>query len=382
MLRFLTAGESHGKGCVVIVEGMPANVPISVEKINEDLSKRQKGAGSGKRMTIETDVADIISGVRNGKTIGSPITIYIENKDYKNWKNKTVEKVENPRPGHADLAGVLKYGFDDVRNVLERASARETVCRVAAGSIFRQFLSLFDIKFASHTISIGNESIDPDLKYSFKDIEKVYKKDPEIRSIDKKASLRMRQAIETAKNEKNTLGGIVEVWAMNIPPGLGSYVHYDKKIDGHIVQALMSIPSVKAVEIGKGIVNSTQRGSEVHDEIYYNKKNGYHRKTNNAGGIEGGVTNGMPVVARLYHKPISTLYEPLNTVNIKTKKTEKATIERSDVCVVPRAGVIGESMLAYVITEFFLEKFGSDDLSEIKYHYQFYTEKISYEKSY
>jgi chorismate synthase len=386
MLRFLTAGESHGKGVLVIIEGVPANVPISLEFIRSEMRKRKKGSGAGGRQMIEKDEVQILAGIRFGKTLGSPISIYIENQDFKNWGEKmSVEdvsrelkekiKVQNPRPGHADLAGVLKYGFDDVRNVLERASARETTARVTAGAIFKQIISQFGIDFASHTIQIGKIKLS-DKKYSFDEVKRSYANDPEIRCIDSVKSNLMKEEIDKTRRNMNTLGGVIEVWAVHVPPGLGSYVHFDTKIDGQIAQALMSIHSVKAVEIGSGVTNASMHGSEVHDEIYFEKSEGYFRKTNRAGGVEGGVTNGMPIVARVYHKPISTLYKPLRTVNIKTKKTYPATVERSDICIVPRAGVISEAMLAYVIAKNFLEKFGSDNLQDIKASYSHYLKRL------
>lgn len=358
-MRFLTAGESHGKGLTVIIEGMPAGIPISVDFINHELEKRQKGAGSGGRMLIEKDEVEILSGVRFGKTIASPISMIIWNKDHKNWgekmshedQSKEVKKsskVTQPRPGHADLAGVQKHGFDDVRQVLERASARETAARVAAGAVFKQFLLTKDIKIASHTVQIGNIKLERK-NYSFKDVENSYKNDPEIRCIDAETSRKMQKLIQNTRKEMDTLGGVVEVWAEGVPAGLGSYVHWDRKIDGLASQALMSIPSVKAVEIGDGFSGASCNGSDFHDEIYYEEKKGYYRKTNRAGGVEGGVTNGMPIVARVYHKPISTLYKPMNTVDIESKEKVKATVERSDICVVARAGVVSEAMLAYVL---------------------------------
>ena len=369
MLRFLTAGESHGKGLVVIVEGMPAGVPISTEYIQAEMQKRMKGAGSGGRMMIESDEVEIISGVRFGKTLGSPISMMINNKDAKNWGEKmSIEpqdesfiealKVTQPRPGHADLSGVLKYGFDDVRNVLERASARETAARVAAGAIFKQYLALFDIEIASHTLQVSDIAVTTE--YSFEDIKNVYLKDPEIRCVDPIVSAKIKSAIDAARREMNTLGGVIEIWATNVPVGLGSYVHWDRKIDGQIAQALMSIPSVKAVELGAGIRASQQSGSAVHDEIFYSEEKGYYRNTNRAGGIEGGMTNGMPVVARVYHKPISTLYNPLKTVDIKTKEQVFATVERSDICIVPRGGVVSEAMLAYVLADNLLQRHGNE----------------------
>ena len=358
MLRFLTAGESHGKGLVVIVEGMPAGVPISQEYISHEMQKRMKGSGSGGRMMIESDEVEIISGVRFGKTLGSPISMIIWNKDAKNWGDKmSVDpqedefikslRVTQPRPGHADLTGVLKYGFDDVRNVLERASARETAARVAAGAIFKQYLALFNIEIASHTIQIGVIKLEKE--YTFDDIKKTYIIDPEIRCVDSETSQIMKQEIEKARKEMSTLGGVVETWATGVPVGLGSYVHWDRKIDGQLAQALMSIPSVKAVEIGSGVANAGESGSKVHDEIFYAEDKGYYRNTNRAGGVEGGMTNGEPVVVRVYHKPISTLYKPLKTVDIVTHESVDATIERSDICIVPRGGVVSEAMVAYVL---------------------------------
>ncbi len=358
MIRFLTAGESHGKALTVIIEGMPAGLSISQEYIAVEMRKRMVGAGSGGRMLLEEDKVEILSGIRFGKTIGSPICLLIRNKDFANWGDKMSAdpqpeevvhsaRVTRPRPGHADLAGVQKYGFDDVRNVLERASARETAARVAAGAIFKQYLATKEIEIASHTLQIGDIKVAN--KYTFVDIKKVYETDPLTRCVDEDARENMQKTIDQARKEKNTLGGVIEVVAVNVPPGLGSYVHWDRKIDGQIAQALMSIPSVKAVEIGQGVKNAGERGSLVHDEIYYTQRVGYYRKTNRAGGVEGGMTNGMPVVARAYLKPISTLYTPLKTVDIITKEPAEATVERSDICVVPRGGVVAEAMLAYVL---------------------------------
>lgn len=357
MIRFFTAGESHGRGLTVIIDGMPAGVPILRDFINHELEKRQKGLGSGGRMLIEKDEVELISGVRFGKTIGSPISMIIWNKDFKNWGNKmsieeqTDEVVKSaqvtaPRPGHADLAGIQKHGFNDVRNVLERSSARETAARVAAGAIFKQYLLTKDIEIASHTIQVG--SIINDHKYTFEQVKNSYQLDPDTRCVNREIAVKMKKLIADTRLEKNTLGGVVEVIAVGVPAGLGDYAQWDTKIDGLIAQALMSIQSVKAVEIGTGVRNVDKMGSEVHDEIFYNKS-GYYRKTNRAGGIEGGVTNGMPIVVRVFHKPISTLYKPLITVDINSKEPVKATVERSDICVVPRAGVVSEAMLAYVI---------------------------------
>lgn len=356
MLRFLTAGESHGQAEIAILEGMPAGLSISASEIQKDLDKRKGGTGRGGRGLIEKDEVQILSGIRHGKTLGSPIALLVENVDSQNWKSQMsvhppgeqashLRISTNPRPGHADLAGALKYGFSDIRNVLERASARETIMRVAVGSVCRKLLLEFDIKITSRIIQIG------------------------------KAKAGWEEIIMDATKRKDTLGGVIEIIAKNIPVGLGSYVHYDRKLDGKIAQALMSIPSVKAVEIGNGVENAGKFGSQVQDEIYYNNK--YYRRTNRAGGIEGGMTNGEDIIARVYHKPISTLGNPLKTVNLKTRKPDSALIERSDICVVPRAGVISEAMVAFVLAEEFLNKFGSDNLSDIKSNYKDYLKRIS-----
>ncbi len=387
MLRFITSGESHGKAVLVTIEGMPSNVPISLEEIQAEMRKRQKGSGAGGRMLIESDEVEILSGVRFGKTIGSPITLIIRNKDFENWGEKMSSadqsdeikasaQVTNPRPGHVDLPGVQKYHFDDVRNVLERASARETTARVAAGAVFKQLLAPFGIEIASHTLQIGAVRLEK-ADYTFDEVKLSYQESPEIRCIDPDTAMKMDAAIMQARQEMNTLGGIVEIWAVGVPVGLGSYVHYDRKIDGQIAQALMSIQSVKAVEIGEGVDAATRFGSEVHDEIQYTHDKGYHRLTNRAGGIEGGVTNGMPIVVRVYHKPISTLYKPMNTIDIQTKETTKATVERSDICIVPRGAVVSESMLAFVIAQQLLEMFGNGALEDIKAAYDQYSSRIS-----
>lgn len=386
MIRFLTAGESHGKGLTVIIEGMPAGVPISLEFIQQEMVKRKKGVGSGGRQLIESDELEILSGIRFGKTIGSPIAIVIPNKDSNNWGEKMSAddqpesfkeqiRVTEPRPGHADLTGVLKYGYDDVRNVLERASARETTARVAAGAIFKQFLAQLGIEIASHTIQIGTAQLQSE-DYTFEDIQKAYETDPETRCIDPVLAAQMKELVHTARKNHNTLGGIVETWAVNVPPGLGSHVHFDRKIDGQIAQAFMSIQSVKAVEIGTGVEEARLHGADVHDEIFYSKEKGYYRQTNRAGGVEGGMTNGEPVIVRVYHKPISTLYNPLKTVDIQTKEQGEATIERSDICIVPRGGVVSEAMLAYVLANNMLEKFGGDSLDEVQYTYEYYQKRI------
>lgn len=374
MLRFLTAGESHGKAEVAILEGLPAGLSITKEEVDLELQKRANDFGRGGRGKIEKDQVEILSGVRFGKTLGSPVALLINNADYANWQGKVSPKITSPRPGHADLAGVLKYGFDDVRNVLERASARETVMRVATGAVCKKLLLQIGIKIASHTIQIGKIKIGKS-NYSFEDIVTIFDKDPEFRCIDEKIRKKMRKEILNARMNKDTLGGVIEIIAHNVPVGLGSYVHFDRKLDGKIAEALMSIPSVKAVEIGNCLETAEKTGKEVQDAIYY-KNNKLYRKTNNMGGVEGGVTNGEDIICRVFHKPISTIYDPLPTVDIKTLKPTVATIQRSDVCVVARAGVISEAMLAYVLANAVLEKFGGDSISELRRNFQNYKKNL------
>ncbi len=375
MLRFLTAGESHGPAEVAILEGIPARLSVSISEINNELKKRMHDFGRGGRGKIETDQVKILSGVRFGKTLGSPIALVVENLDFANWKEQMSvegltepEKVTKPRPGHADLAGILKYGFDDVRNVLERASARETVMRVAVGAICKKLLSEFGIEIASHTLQIGKAQT-PKKTYDFGQIKNIFSVDPDVHCIDEKTRDEMKQEILNARIQKDTLGGIVEIVAHNVPVGLGSYVHYDRRIDGRIAQALMSIPSVKAVEVGNAIEATQKTGKEVQDAVFVKDKKIY-RKTNNMGGIEGGITNGEDIVCRVFHKPLSTVYDPLPTVDISSKEPAVATIERSDICVVARAGVVSESMLAFVLAQALLEKFGGDSLDETKRNFE------------
>ena len=335
--RFLTAGESHGKCLTAIIEGVPAGVAINPENINALLARRQQGYGRGGRMKIETDRVIINSGVRYGKTTGSPITLVIENKDWPTWQTTmsvepvdvTEKKITNVRPGHADLSGILKYGLDDVRDVLERSSARETAMRVAVGGLAMELLGVFGINIESKC------------------------------AVDKKA-------IDKAREAGDTLGGMFELIAQNVPVGLGSYVHWDKRLDGRIAQAIMSIPAIKAVSIGLGEDVAKLPGSKVHDEI----NTDYTRKTNNAGGIEGGMSNGMPIVVKAAMKPIPTMKKPLKSVDIATGQEHEAHFERSDVCALEAAGVVGEAMLAIVLVDAFLEKFGGDSLEEIKKNVQ------------
>lgn len=345
MLRFLTAGESHGPFEIGILEGIPANLTIDSNFIQGELDKRKGNKGRSGRGQIENDQVEILSGVRFGKTIGSPIALLIKNLDYDSWKNKQEKdiKVTNPRPGHADLSGAIKFGFKDARPILERSSARETVMRVAVGAVCKIFLKEFNIEITSKIIRIGNSNKDDLIKEAIK--------------------------------KKDTLGGVVEVEVNNVPTGLGSHIQWDKRLDGMLAQAVMSVPSVKAVEIGEGIDNSLKFGSQVHDEILY-EKGRYKRKTNRAGGIEGGITNGEEIVLRAYLKPLPTLGKPLNTIDIETKKNVKALYERSDVCAIPRVGVILENMVAIVLVKTFLEKFGGDSMSETKGNFDSYIRNL------
>lgn len=342
MLRFLTAGESHGKALVAILEGMVSGLKLDKEKINQELARRQSGIGRGGRMKIEHDRVEIISGIRHNFTLGSPIALLIANRDY---RIEDLPVLHCPRPAHADLAGCLKYGFSDTRNVLERASARETAARTAIGAVCKIFLSQFKVNIQSRVISIGGE----------------FTKDAIKRKIG--------QAIAA----KDTLGGIFEVRAYGLPIGLGSYVHYDRRLDYRIGGAVMSIPAIKAVEFGLGLGYSDKFGSLVHDAIFYDKKRGYYRKSNNAGGLEGGMTNGEPLIVRAGMKPISTLGNPLPSVNILTKKPARAAVERYDTCAVEAAAVIAEAVIAFELAGAFLEKFGGDSLGEAKRNYVNYT---------
>lgn len=345
MLRYLTAGESHGRGISAILEGMPAGLKLDCALINRELKRRQAGFGRGMRMQIEKDEAQIISGLKNNRTLGSPITLFIQNKDFSIEK---LARVICPRPGHADLAGMLKYGFSDIRQVLERASARSTVASVGIGAICKILLGEFGISIASKVLSVGGEA----------------------------TAIGMTEKISEAIRNSDTVGGFLEVRAKRVPVGLGSYAHSDRRLDGRLAQALMSIPGIKAVEIGLGLGFGVSFGSEVHDAIYYSKAKGYFRLTNNAGGIEGGVSNGEEIVLRACMKPISTLIKPLDSVNILNKRVAKAAVERSDICVVGAAGVVAEAQVAFVLAEAFLEKFGSDNLSDIKKAYQNYLKRI------
>ncbi|MCB9057067.1 MAG: chorismate synthase [Calditrichae bacterium] len=383
-MRYLTAGESHGPGLTCIVEGLPANVEIDLERVNHELYRRQQGYGRGRRMQIEKDQVEILSGIRFNKTLGSPVSMLLRNNDWKNWteimaveQGTAKKQVTKPRPGHADLAGAMKYDFDDMRNVLERSSARETAMRVAAGALAKEFLYGFDIQILSHVIELGPVKADRNelIKYlSKKDVNSIADASP-VRCLDKKAEQEIIAFIDKTKTEGDTAGGIIEVIIRNVPPGLGSYVHWDRKLDSLLGQSLLSIQAVKGVEIGMGFDVARTPGSAVHDEILYSE-NQFKRKTNNAGGIEGGMSTGDDIVLKLAMKPIPTLMKPLFSVDIKTKESFKAHIERSDVTAVPACSVIAEAVVAPVIANAFMEKFGRDTINDIRRSYEIYMERV------
>jgi chorismate synthase len=379
MLRYLNGGESHGKYLVAILEGVPAGLPLTPDMINHDLARRQKGYGRGGRMRVEEDRIEFACGVRKGQTIGNPIGLLIANKDWENWKDLMAvepgpvppEKVvTRPRPGHADLVGAIKYGHLDIRNVLEKASARETAIRVAVGGVAKALLSHFGMRVISYTVEIGGIAAkrcdDPVEAY-----ERAEASD--VRSPDPEAGAKMVEQIRTAKHRGDTLGGVFEVVVTNPPIGLGSYAQWDRRLSARLAMAAMSIQAMKGVEIGMGFEAARRFGSEVHDEIYYDHtRREFVRKTNNAGGLEGGITNGQPIVIRVAMKPISTLYSPKKSVDIVTKEPFDATVERSDICTVPAAGVVGEAVVAFEMANALIEKFGGDSLEEMKRNFAAY----------
>jgi chorismate synthase len=394
MLRFLTAGESHGKALVTIVEGVPAGLAIDVDALTTELRRRQTGYGRGRRMLIESDRAEPLSGIRHGLTTGGPIALLIPNKDWENWQRTMYAEPEmpaeasgadrspvtRPRPGHADLAGFVKYGHDDMRNVLERASARETAARVAVGAVARQLLRCVDAEIVSHVVRIGDAFVADPLALTFDQVRSIAADAP-LHCADASIEQQMIAAIDKAREAGDTMGGTFEVIVHGLPPGLGSYVHWDRKLDGRLAQALMSIPAIKAVGIGRGPAVAEVPGSRVHDEILPGSSGGAPipllRPTNNAGGLEGGVTNGQDLRVTAYMKPISTLMKPLRSVDLRTMTVSPAAIERSDVCAVPAAAVVGEAMVAIVLADAVLEKFGGDTIEEIVANWQAFTTRTA-----
>jgi len=388
MLRFHTAGESHGQGLLAFLSGLPAGLPVDSAYVNRELKRRQGGYGRGGRMKIESDAAQFLSGVRHGKTIGAPIAILIENRDWESWKEALAvednpetrakyKPLSPPRPGHADLAGCLKFNLRDARYVLERASARETAARVALGALAKLFLKQFGIEAASHVVAVGrvalaSEPVPFERILVLRDREEIV-----LNCVDAETEARMKAEVDEAMKTRDTVGGTFEVVAHGVPAGLGSCAQWDEKLDGQLAQAVMSIQAVKGVEIGTGIENAATFGSKVHDEIGYSRGDArFTRKSNRAGGLEGGITNGEDVVVRGYLKPISTLRQPLESVDFETKDPVKAAYERSDVCVVPAAGVVGEAMVALVLARAFLVKFGGDSLEETRRNFDAYMKQV------
>lgn len=383
MLRFFTAGESHGPCLTAILEGFPAGVNIDIARINKDLARRQQGYGRGGRMKIEKDEAQILSGVRWGESLGSPITLRIDNKDWRNWEKRMSPSPEDrdekiavtrPRPGHADLTGALKYHHYDVRNILERASARETTARVAVGGLAKCLLSPFGVQVMGYVTEIGGIVAD----HSQLAVEEVFARAElsPVRLADTQAEEKIIALIDQCKKQGDTLGGVVEVVTTGLPPGLGSFVQWDRKLDGRLGYALMSLQAVKGVEFGLGFTTARVPGSQVHDEISFDPAKGFVRHSNNSGGIEGGMSTSEPLRVRVAFKPLSTLMRPLRSVDLRTKEPVEATIERSDVCAIPAAAVIAESVVAFVLAQAFLEKFGGDSLTEIRRNHESYMEQV------
>ena len=395
MLRFLTAGESHGQALVTILEGMPAGLSIAFDAVTRELRRRQTGYGRGRRMAIESDHAEVLSGVRHGMTTGAPIALLIPNRDWENWQRTMAVEgapaadvpgsdrpvVTRPRPGHADLAGAIKYGHDDIRNVLERASARETAARVAVGAVARQLLAQLDTEIVSHVSGIGSVSLPDTLAVPFERARAIGSESP-LHCVDAEIERRMIAEIDRARDNGDTMGGTFEVIAHGVPPGLGSHVQWDRKLDGRLAQALMSIPAIKAVGIGRGAGVASLPGSRIHDEIVPPGEArpsgvGVARPTNNAGGLEGGITNGEDLRITGYMKPIATLMKPLRSVDLATMIASPATVERSDVCAVPAAAVVAEAMVAIVLADAVVEKFGGDSLEELLANWRAYRERTA-----
>ncbi len=364
-IRFFTAGESHGPMLTAILDGIPAGLPLDADSINAQLARRQKGYGSGGRMQIEKDHVRITGGLMNGLTTGGPIAMLVENRDFKNWREKDIPAMTTPRPGHADLTGAVKYGYRDLRLTLERSSARETTMRVAVGAVCRELLSAFGIEIGGYTVQIGGvmTAVDPAMDYPARFAAAEAN---DVRCPDSDSAEAMHAAIRQVKIDKDTLGGVFELFALNVPPGLGSYVQWDRRLEARIVGAMVSIQAMKGAEIGEGFANAGRRGSEVHDEMDLGSDGALIRRTNRAGGIEGGITTGDPIIVRVAMKPISTLLRGTDSVNLASGQSEQTTYERSDFCALPRAVPVGEAVLAYVLADALVEKLGGDSLDEIR----------------
>lgn len=385
-MRYLTAGESHGPGLTTIIEGLPAGLPLLPDDINYELRRRQGGHGRGARMRIEKDQVQVTAGLRHGKTLASPLALFVENKDWKHWekvmsiepvpdKKEQSRRVSRPRPGHADLVGGIKYGHRDMRNVLERSSARETTVRVAAGAVAKKLLAELGIEVAGHVLEIGGVRADLDKDYTVKEIQSISEASP-VRTLDKNSEQTMMDKIDEAKKNGDTIGGIVEVIVGGVPAGLGSYVQWDKKLDAKIARAIVSINAFKGAEFGVGFEAARKPGSEVMDEIVWSEEDGYTRTSNNLGGFEGGMTNGMPIVVRGVMKPIPTLYKPLQSVDIDSKEAFTASVERSDSCAVPAASVVAEAVVAWEVAEAVLDKFDSDRFEGLKEQVEAYRQAM------
>lgn len=397
MLEFSTAGESHGKGLLVIIDGLPAGIEIDLGLVNSKLARRQGGYGRGGRMKIERDQVEVLSGIRSGQTLGSPVGLLIHNRDWQNWQGvmapfaqglaaETIEikqdgrikqvqpRVSRPRPGHADLAGAIKYNTHDIRNILERASARETAARTAVGGITDQLLRYFQVEIISHLVQLG-EVTAPTEPVSFQQLKERVTESP-LNCYDQVKEEEMVALIDRVRTDGDSLGGVIELVTTPLPVGLGSYSQWDRRLDGRLAAALLSIPAIKGVEIGPAFANAGKKGSEVHDQIYYKQEQGYYRLTNRAGGIEGGISNGEPLLIRVAMKPIPTLYRPLNSVDIGNKEPVAAGVERSDITAVPAAGVVAEAMVSFILADSLLEKFGGDHLEEILDNYRRYRTRV------
>jgi chorismate synthase len=385
-LRLITAGESHGPGLTCIVEGLPAGLAVTPEDLNRDLARRQLGHGRGGRMKIESDAAEVTAGIRHGRTLGSPVALQVANRDYANWEERMnpwpvdaeIDEVHLPRPGHADLAGIQKYGHPDVRNVLERASARETAARVAGGALAKTFLRAVGVRVFSHVVQIGQAAAPERSGLSPEDFEHV--DESPVRCLDDEASRAMVEEINVMRKQNESLGGLFEVRAFGLVPGLGGHVSWEERLDGRLAGALMSIQAMKAVGFGEGFDLAGTYGSQAHDEIFWTEERGYHRQTNRAGGLEGGMTTGEPLIARVAMKPLSTLTKPLRSVDTETKEPAQALRERTDSTAVPAAGVVGEAMVAFVLADAYRRKFGGDHIDDVLAAVRAYEERIQWRR--